>query len=327
MATAVESHESEVAVGLDLADLLAGVLVLLNDKVFQLQASVLLLTGPLKGLGPGLVAEPVADEVGVTCVDEDWDLLKESGNKAVVGLHPVTVEQEVAVDVEVARVVAIDLSTKCLTHVSLVEILADIAHALVAQVRLIFTLATDIVDVLAGALVGSQQSVVAVDGGGDTDPGTLAVVTSFNHLLATGESIVHGLAAALIKNGRVSTITTGHGAVVLVLSETIGQTISDENRLQVDVALLVGENLGSKHGNVMTGIRLASDVEVLLSVFRELLEEQGQKSIDVLAGSDGVANSAATVRVTDIDRLVQEDHGSIGVPRVVVVDSLDLSVD
>jgi hypothetical protein len=34
-----------------------------------------LLTRPLESLSPGLVSKPVADEVGITSIDQDWDLL------------------------------------------------------------------------------------------------------------------------------------------------------------------------------------------------------------------------------------------------------------
>jgi len=57
------------------------------------------------------------------------------------------------------------------------------------------------------------------------------------------------------------------------LGQAIGKTISDKNRLQVDVPLLVGQNLRGKYGDVVARIRFASDVEVLLRVFWELLEE------------------------------------------------------
>ena len=74
-------------------------------------AAATLLAGPLKSLRPGLVAEPVADEVGITSVDEDWDLLQDSRDERVERLHPVTLEEEVAVDVEVARVIAVNFGS------------------------------------------------------------------------------------------------------------------------------------------------------------------------------------------------------------------------
>jgi len=125
---------------------------------------------PLKCLRPGLVAEPVADEVGITSIDEDRDLLEDAGNKSVERHHPVTLEEEVAVDIEVAGLVVADFYTQRLLNVILVEVVADPAELGVAEVVAILAFATDIIDVLAGALVWADHSVVAVDGSGDTRP-------------------------------------------------------------------------------------------------------------------------------------------------------------
>ena len=324
MASAKDTGEGKVAVGLDLADLLANVLVLHDLEILKLSSGELLLAGPLKSLRPGLVAKPVADEVGITGINQNGDLLKDSGDEAVVRLEPVTGEEEVTVNVEVARVVAVNLSTDSVADALLTEILADVAHTLVAEVALILALAANVIDVLAGALVRSEHGVVTVDGGRNANPGALAVVARLNHALAAAQSVVHGLAGALVENSGVTTVTTSHGTVVLVLGQAIGETIANENRLEVDVALLVSENLGSHDGDVVTSVGLASNVEVLLSVLGELLEEQGQESVDILASSNGVADGGATVRVADVDGLVEEDNRGIVVPREVIVDRLDV---
>lgn len=327
MATAVQTHEGEVAVGLDLADLLALVLVLLDHKVRQRGAGILALAGPLQSLGPGLVAEPVADEIGIAGVDKDGDLLKDTRHQAVEGLHPVAVEEEVAVDVEVARFIAIGLGTQRITDALLVEVVGHVAHAGVAQVGLVLTLAANVVRVLASLLVGSKDGVVAVNGGRDTDPGTLTVVAGLDHGLAAGQGVVHGPAGTFVQDGRVATITAGHGAVVVVLGQAVSQTIANQHRLEVDVALLVGEDLRGESRDVVASVGLASNVEVLLGVLRELLEEQRQQSVDILARSHSVADGRATVGVAHVDGLVQEDHRGIGVPRELIVDGLDLAVD
>lgn len=103
MATGVKTEEGKVAGALDRTNLLA---IAAELEVLKRKRSEVLLARPLKSLAPGLVTEPVADEIGITSVDEDRDLLKNAGNEAVERLHPVTLEQEVAVDVEVAAVVA-----------------------------------------------------------------------------------------------------------------------------------------------------------------------------------------------------------------------------
>jgi hypothetical protein len=56
------------------------------------------------------------------------------------------------------------------------------------------------------------------------------------------------------------------------------------------------------------------DVEVLLGVLGELLEEECQQGVDVLAGGCGVADRASAVRVANVDGLIEEDDGGVGVP-------------
>lgn len=68
-------------------------------------------------------------------------------------------------------------------------------------------------------------------------------------------------------------------------------------------------------------------MEVLSRILGELVEEECEKGVDVLASSDSVADGATAVGVADVDRLVQEDDGSIVVPCVWVVYNLNLLVD
>ena len=68
-------------------------------------------------------------------------------------------------------------------------------------------------------------------------------------------------------------------------------------------------------------------MEVLGCIFRELLEEECQESVDIFACSDRVRNGRAGIRVSNIDWLVEENHAGIGVPRIWVVHKLNLLVD
>lgn len=145
--------------------------------------------------------------------------------------------------------------------------------------------------------------------------------------MAAGKGIVHGLALALRQDSVVATFTAGHGAVVRVLAVGISQAVADQNRLEVDVTVLVREDLRGENGNVVSSITLSSDVEVLLGVLREFLEEQCQQRIDVLAGSGGVADGVATVRVANVDGLVKKDDRGVAVPSGWVVLELDVVID
>lgn len=126
--------------------------------------------------------------------------------------------------------------------------------------------------------------------------------------MAAGKSVVHRLAFALIENSRVSTVAASHGPIVFVLSQTIGKTVANKNRLQVNVAVLMCHNLRRENWNVVARIGFACDMEVLLRILWKLLEKEGEKSVDVLSSSNSVANRVSTVREPNIDGLVEEDN-------------------
>lgn len=169
-------------------------------------------------------------------------------------LHPVTLEQEVSVDVEVARIIAADFSSESVHNIFPVQVLADIAKSRVAKVAGVFTLSTDVVNILASSLVWPDHSIVAVDACWDTRPNALAVVAVLDETQTPGKCVVHGLAFTLIEHSGVSTFSAGHWLVELVLGQTISQTVANEDGLQVNVALLVRKDLRSENRDVVTGI-------------------------------------------------------------------------
>lgn len=285
MSCTKDTHESEVTRALDSSSLL-----ILQLKVLGLGLLIVLAPGPLQSVGPSTVSEPVADEVRISSIDKHWYLVKDLWHQTVERHHPIALEQEVTVNIKVARIVGRNLDTKRLHNVLLVQVLRSPSESRIAEVRIILALSADIVDVLAGTLVRTDHSVIAVDGGWDTRPDGLRLITLLDQRLAARKRVIHGLALRLCENSRVATLSAGHWAVVLVLDETICEAVADEDRLKIDVALLVGQNLRGENWNVVASIRLPSDVEVLLSVLWELLEEQSQQRVDVLAGCDGVGD-------------------------------------
>jgi hypothetical protein len=288
---AEDLEEGEVPAVLDLAILVA----IIEFDVLDASLVKGLLSWPLKSLGPGLVSEPIADEVSITSIDQNWDLLKDTRDEAVERLHPITLKQEVSVDVEIAGVVAADFRSEGVQDILSVQVLADIAKGRVAKVALVLTLATDIVNVLASSLVWPNHGIVAIDTGGDARPDALAVVAILDETLAAGKCVVHCLAFALRENSWVTTLSAGHWLVVFVLGQAISETVANEDGLQVDVALLVGKDFGGENWNVVTSVRFTSDVEVLLGVLWELLEEEGEESVHILSSCDSVADRAAAV--------------------------------
>lgn len=234
-------------------------------------------------------------------------------------LRPITLEQEIPIDICVAAFVVLDLSSNCLDDVGLVEILADPGGLGVAKVFLVLALLADIVYVVSSALERANHSIITIDSTGDTGPHALGVVAALDERLATREGVVHRLTLTLVEHRIVATLTTSHWAVLSILGPRVRQTITNGNALQVDVTVLMRQDLRGEDGNVVTSIRLSSNVEGLLSVLGEVVEEQGQESVDVLAGGDSVVDGVAAVGVASIDRLVDEDDRGIAVPGVFVV--------
>lgn len=74
------------------------------------------------------------------------------------------------------------------------------------------------------------------------------------------------------------------------------------------------QNLRGEDRDVVASVGLSGNVERLLGVLRELLEEESQKSVDVLASSDSVANRVVAVGETDVNGLVKEDDRCVCVP-------------
>lgn len=212
----------------------------------------------------------------------------------MVWLHPVTLEQEVSVDVKIARLIAADFDAKLFLDVLSVEISANPVKFIIAQTATL-ALLTNIVNVLAGSLERTDHCIVAVDACRNTRPDALAVIAILDKALAARKSIVHRLAFGLIENSRVSTLAAGHRSVVLVLLEAISETVADQEGFQVDVSLLVRHDLCREDWNVVTGIRFTSNVEILLRILWELFEEKGKQGVDIFSGRNCVADGVPTV--------------------------------
>ena len=135
------------------------------------------------------------------------------------------------------------------------------------------------------------------------------------------------MAFTITKHSGPASITTGHWLVVLILCQAIGETVSNQYRLEIDIALLVAENFVGENGNVVACVGFARNMEVLLSILRELLEKEGEKGVDVFAGGDCVRDGTAGVGEADIDGLVKEDDACVGIPRGWIVFHLDVLVD
>ncbi len=122
--------ECEVSAVLDLAVLIT----IIKLDVLDAGLVEILLTWPFESFSPGLVSEPVADKVCVTSIDQDRDLLKNAWHETMKWLHPVSLEQEVSINIEVTAVIAAHFDAELLLDFSLIQIFADIAKGRIAEV-------------------------------------------------------------------------------------------------------------------------------------------------------------------------------------------------
>ncbi len=91
--------------------------------------------------------------ISITSVDQNWDLRKDARDESVEWLHPITLEKEVSVDIEVAAIVAANFSAKLSLDFLQIQVLGNVTEGRIAQVARVLTLATDIIDVLIIKLV------------------------------------------------------------------------------------------------------------------------------------------------------------------------------
>jgi len=65
-------------------------------------------------------------------------------------LHPVTLEEEVSVNIKVAAVIAADFNAELFLNFLLVQILTDPSKSGIAKIAVVLAFATDVVNVLKG---------------------------------------------------------------------------------------------------------------------------------------------------------------------------------
>ena len=129
MTSTKDLHESEVTTCMSDLTILVSII---EFQILNLGIVESLLSWPLKCQGPGLVTEPIADIVCISCVDENWDLLKDAWDEAMERLEPIPSEQKRSIDIEVARIVFGYLNTKFTLDIGTVEVVRDPAKSRVA---------------------------------------------------------------------------------------------------------------------------------------------------------------------------------------------------
>lgn len=322
MTSTKHTQESEMLVILDFASSLV-----VNDPVSDWLCLKFLMLGPWQSVNPSLVTQPVTDEILVTSVNENRQLrLQHLDHTLVIRSHPITRKQKVSVDVEVTTLVLLDFDTQLFADLRQVQVVINILQLFVTQAGAL-ALGSDIVDISSSFLVWTHLSVVTVDACWNTGPDRARVVTVLNQRGTSWNRGSHVVTFLWRQDRWLTTFTTSHWLVVLVLRQWVGQTVSNQYRFEVEGALWVAQDLRRKDWDVVASVGLACNVEVKFLVFWELLEEQFQERVHVFTGCYGVSDGLRGVRETNIDRLVQEDNRSVVVPRVWVELRFQVGVD
>lgn len=136
-------------------------------------------------------------------------------------LHPITRAQEVAVDIEIAAIVAIGFCTQRFDDVRLVQVLCDPVELLVAQTSPVSALDTNVIRVLARALVRAYDGVVAIDRSSHAGKDIARDIAAFNEISASRDGVVHRTAFAFVEHGGPAAFAAGHGAVIIVLRQRV----------------------------------------------------------------------------------------------------------
>ena len=265
---------------------------------------------------PGLVAEPVADEVNITSVDQHADSEgQQAGHVGFHALHPVISES--TVDGEVARgPSARRIDTESLFGGVEAEEIVNIGE-IVAQ-RLDFAGLADVVRVQSSLFVRSNEPLVAH--GLSDSAGRGVVLALLDQVNAWLHVTLHGLVSfeahgGLLLHGDGPIV--GHFGVVLVLDLGVGQTVTNTDTDKVE---RLAEAVRGGRG-VVSAVAFAENEEVVgLQNVIIGLAEGVKEMVHVLRNTGFVVHLVAAVAVAEADagRLVDEDHRGVRVPGVGV---------
>ena len=166
----------------------------------------------------------------------------------------------------------------------------------------------------------------------DAGPARVKIVATLNEALACRdlrpEGLTLGALWVVIHGVRAITGPIRDGSHLFV---RIRDAVSEDDRSEVDLdqtgngrqgeflVLLVEDGGGVR--SVRSSITFRSHMEGGLGVFWETREEQLEESVYVFPGRGAAVDLGAIigVRVSDVDRLVEEEDVALRIPRVLVV--------
>mmetsp|Transcript_75427 Transcript_75427/g.157270 ORF Transcript_75427/g.157270 Transcript_75427/m.157270 type:complete len:380 (-) Transcript_75427:342-1481(-) len=325
VASIEDLHKAETVAGTELGNSVA---LAVQFVVLVGGCVEIILVSPLQLLSPLHVAQPVADVVNITGVDQRLDAISEHvGDQGVVVAHPISCLDEEHVHGHVTGAPALgntqlflDRSSvqESLDHVEVVAepaVLAGDAHVVgVPSSQFIGDLGHHVAGLVgqqAGRSVHSRRVAVA---------GFDASNACRHHKLHE-----HALPGVDDSSRRMATLCLSscgaHLRIPLVLLLRVGETVANSQASQRDLDALASfvsaPDAMSDGRDIVACVGLTEDVEGLGSILRELLVEILQEGVHVVAHALFVVGTEASGE-TDPCWLVNPHDIGIHVPRVLV---------
>jgi len=239
------------------------------------------LARPLHLVEHGISTEVIADKVIFTIVEDDTDLAQDGGDQAQIGTFEVI--NEILINSVRAGLPGTVTNAQLCADCLLVEP-ADNRVEVIAQSTI--ALLTDIVNIDVSS--SAQDDLFDLAAGIES----AAVVTRVDIL---GAGLV--LLLSLVHDAVVDeAIGIEIRSIAGSLHKRVSPAVSDGNTLQVNSTL--GKNVGSNGWDVVSSIRLTSDVEWQASILGILVVEIGQEGEQI--GSDLSLGSHVAVAVGDV---------------------------
>ena len=107
-------------------------------------------------------------------------MLQDAGYEPMIRFHPVAIEQEVSIHVEVARGVSVDFGSHRLLDLVAVEVLGNEPKLRVTKILRVLAFFTNVIHILARSLIRTHHDVIAVDRCRDARPNTFALIAAFD---------------------------------------------------------------------------------------------------------------------------------------------------
>lgn len=174
---------------------------------------------------------------------------------------------ELEVDLHVAALIFLGLCANLLLDFFAVQVLLNAAQNLIAQVATLALLA-NIVRVHACVLIRHNLIAVTFHGSRQAHEDVLGVIAVLDEVRTRRVGGFHLVTLRAVEDGAIA-IVTGHLGIVLVLNQRIGQTVTNQQTLEVDgsqgrsivvelgnvvLALIVTVQDSTDGGNVMASI-------------------------------------------------------------------------